>query len=117
MVLGSPAIPTPNQIELRAIQTAISNARQRIEALERAVNTNTDTAGAANVAAKTQSNGLLALINALTVRVAALEAEIVTADSGDLQISARAFMPHVPLMPDPLPQETATILAGQIFGD
>ena len=32
MALGKPAIPTPNQLELRAIQSAIGNIRQRIEA-------------------------------------------------------------------------------------
>jgi len=38
MALGRPAIATPNQLDLRAVQGAVSAARQRIEALEAALN-------------------------------------------------------------------------------
>lgn len=37
MALGRPAIPTPNRLDLRAAQDAISSARQRIEAIEAVV--------------------------------------------------------------------------------
>ena len=37
MALGKPAIQTPNQLEIRTIAGAISNTRQRIEALEGAI--------------------------------------------------------------------------------
>lgn len=141
MALGLPAINTPNQLELRAIQTAIGNARQRIEALERTTNTNASSAAAATSAAGSQTNGLRVLLAQLEARVTVLEGEIMPIDASDLQlavrtfqphtpaapparvdahedqIATRVFMPHVPLKADPLPQETATILAGQIFGD
>jgi len=63
-----PAIPTPNAIELRAVQTAISNARQRIEAIEASLGTVSATVQAAS--------GSSVSLNALRAEVATLEGQI-----------------------------------------
>jgi hypothetical protein len=73
MPLGSPSINTPNKLDLRALQTAISNTRQRIEALEAEVQTATNIANSGGTTS-TNLNTLRQQVQALTTRVTALEA-------------------------------------------
>lgn len=75
MAFGKPAIGTPNQLELRGIATAISNARQRIEQLESTVTSN------AAIASQSSNNALQfaalrSSLATLSARVATLEAAI-----------------------------------------
>lgn len=79
MAFGRPSIAAPNRLDLRAIQTAISNTRERIEALEAALAAaqgsvvQLQSASTATVSAATIAS-LQSQINALNVRVTALEA-------------------------------------------
>ncbi len=74
--LGKPSITTPNALDLRALQTAVSNIRQRIEALEGALGAATSTV---------QSAAQISLSNILS-RLAVLQNEIDAIDisGGDL---------------------------------
>ena len=74
--LGFPAISTPGSLDLRAIQTAVGNARQRIEALERLIVTLTSaatTGSSGNAVSSAQFNALRNQVFSLDVRVTALE--------------------------------------------
>ncbi len=78
--LGRPAITAPKVLELRPLQDAIMSARQRIEALERAL---TAVAGQAGQTAYTgggastvSTAGLQAQITALDAEMNALQATI-----------------------------------------
>jgi len=51
MAFGKPAITTPNRLEMRPVQEAVRNTRQRIEALEAAVTVLQNTGSAANAQA------------------------------------------------------------------
>lgn len=80
MRLGSPSITTPPKLELRGLQSAIANTRQRIEAIEAEL---ARVAGQAGQTAFTGGGGgsasttaLQAALAALTVRVTALEAAL-----------------------------------------
>jgi hypothetical protein len=68
MALGKPAIPPVNALELRVVQTAVSNARQRIEAIEASLGTVSATVQAAS--------GTSVSLNALRAQVALLATEI-----------------------------------------
>lgn len=121
MALGKPAIPTPNQLEIRSIATAISNARQRIEALEAVSGSTSGAVVQLQNTGETSLNTLRSLLDALDARIAALEGTIVVSDGMDTQLAVRAFMPHVPIT-QPVssgstPDDASTILAGQVFGD
>lgn len=65
MPLGRPSISTPNDNSLRAMQTAISNIRQRIEGLEAAAGLTSTIATA---------NAINVSINALRAQIAQLQA-------------------------------------------
>lgn len=84
MAFGKPAIGTPNQLELRSIASAISNARQRIEQLEQSVSTN-----AAIAAQSGNTTAILAALRAtlgtLSARVTLLESAI---NSDTIQLTA-----------------------------
>jgi len=75
MALGSPSITTPNALDLRVLQTAIQNIRQRIEAAEAVIGTTSSTVRAqANSQNSSGSFGaLLAQLTTLALRVSALE--------------------------------------------
>lgn len=73
MALGSPSITTPNALDLRSIQTAIGNIRQRLEAAETALATASSTAGQSTINANAQLTQLQQQLNALAQRVLALE--------------------------------------------
>lgn len=68
MALGKPAIPPINALELRVVQTAVSNARQRIEAIEASL-------GMVNATVQAVS-GTGVSLNALRAQVALLATEI-----------------------------------------
>lgn len=98
-----PAIPTPRGLDLRAVQDAVSAARQRIEAIEGAVNTLQTTTGASGTAASiatltAQVAQLTRLVNTAVAAagtravfradtaVEALHAVYVTSDGGVSQV-------------------------------
>lgn len=92
--LGKPAITTPRAVELRALQDAIGNTRQRIEAIEREVARVGAQAGqtaytggsgsSASITALTAALASLRLdLTALTTRVAVLEAATPTTTAAD----------------------------------
>lgn len=66
MALGKPAIPTPNGIDLRAIQGAVMAVRQRIEALE------------ASIAALASLGALPSTLASLQAQITALSRTITT---------------------------------------
>ncbi len=82
MALGSPAINTPNALDLRALQTAISNTRQRIEQLEKQLGTVSSTAASA-----TSTVSLSAILS----KLAALQTEIDNLEDLTAQIEALPF--------------------------
>lgn len=67
--LGTPAITTPKVLELRPLQDAISNTRQRIEALERALTA---------VAAQAGQTAYAGTGGASNATIAALQVQIAT---------------------------------------
>jgi hypothetical protein len=73
--LGFPAITTPNALDLRAVQTAVGNARQRIEQLERLIVLlqSASATGTASTTTSAQLNALRNRLLALEVRVTAIE--------------------------------------------
>jgi hypothetical protein len=73
MTLGSPSITTPPALNLRALQTAVSNIRQRLEAAEAALTSAGATASQSNTSALNQINALQQQLTALAARVLALE--------------------------------------------
>ncbi len=81
MATGFPAIPTPNRIDLRAIQAAIQGARQRIEALEAQLGIVSSTAQQTSSTSTSNLNSILAQLSNLTRRVIALE-QAATTDIG-----------------------------------
>lgn len=73
MPLGSPAITTPNRVDLRAIQDAIGNTRQRIEAIEAQIAQAAQAATSTSSISSTALNTLRSQLAALTIRVTTLE--------------------------------------------
>ena len=73
MALGKPSITTPNRVDLRAIQDAISNARQRIEAIEAEIQKTAQAATTVGQSSSTVLNTLRSQVAALTIRVTTLE--------------------------------------------
>lgn len=73
--LGRPAISTPRGLELRALQGAIDNTRQRIEAIEREL---ARVAGQAGQTAYSGGGGSSASITALTAALASLRLDLTT---------------------------------------
>lgn len=73
MPLGSPSISTPNRLDLRAVQTAIGNTRQRIEAIEAQLAQALNIANSVGTISSTVINTLRSQLAALTARVAVLE--------------------------------------------
>jgi predicted nucleic acid-binding Zn-ribbon protein len=71
--LGKPAISTPRGLELRALQGAIDNTRQRIEAIEREL---ARVAGQAGQTAFSGGGGSSASITALTAALASLRLDL-----------------------------------------
>ena len=71
--LGKPAIPTPNALDLRALQTAISNTRQRIEALEAQLGIASSMAQTTSSTTTTNLNSILTQLSVLAARIAVLE--------------------------------------------
>jgi hypothetical protein len=117
VALGTPAIGTPNQLELRAVQTAVSNIRQRIEALETVT---TGTVTQANTTTNASAAGiaqLRAMLAALSARVDALapSADVLTADDAQSMLAVRGFMPHVPLTQNRPVDDAAGVLATRVF--
>ena len=70
---GKPAISDIRNLDLRAVAGAVSNIRQRIEALEGALGVTTSTAQTAAGAANTQLNTILNELSAIDARVTILE--------------------------------------------
>ena len=81
MALGKPSITTPNALDLRAIASAVGSARQRIEAIERALASLEGTAGQSSTTATAQIGALRTQLVALASRVTALESAA-TLDTG-----------------------------------
>lgn len=73
MALGKPAISTPNRLDLRAVQDAIGNTRQRIEAIEAQIAATVAASGTSSTTSSTVLNTLRAQLAALTIRVTNLE--------------------------------------------
>ena len=71
--LGKPAINTPNALDLRALQTAISNTRQRIEALEAQLGITSSMAQTTSSTTTTNLNSILTQLSMLAARIAVLE--------------------------------------------
>lgn len=90
-ILGKPAIPTPGALDLRTVQQAVDNIRERFVRLEAAVNVNSRTATAGQAAAASDA---LRLIQALRSDLDALAAAVANADD-DL-----APAPRPPAAPD-----------------
>ena len=95
MALGKPAIATPTRLEQRPVADAVSNIRQRIEAIEAALNTTTAIAG-------TTGNTTSQQISALQQQLAVLTA-LVNSISGPSGTSGAV-------------DDAMNILATQIFG-
>jgi Uncharacterized conserved protein (DUF2190) len=93
-VTGKPAIETPRALDLRMVQNAISNTRQRIEQLERALNTVSSVESFNSLT--TQVGALRSQLGALSARVKRLE-DADTADTVSLTAvgSVTAFSPVV----------------------
>jgi hypothetical protein len=73
--LGTPSISDPRANDLRAFQTAVSNIRQRIEAIE--------TQAAQNTGAATSSTNISSLVlNTLRAQLAALQANLSALEQG-----------------------------------
>ncbi len=87
---GKPAIAAPT-FDLRAIQTAISNARQRIEQIETAVNTaaTSSTSAATITLMKTQIAALQQALSAITLQLTALTDT--APDGATMVIAQRVF--------------------------
>jgi predicted RecA/RadA family phage recombinase len=73
MAFGKPSITTPNAMELRSIAAAVSNARQRIEAIERSLTIVESTAGQSTSGATAQLAALRGQIVLLAERLTVLE--------------------------------------------
>lgn len=71
--LGFPAISTPNALDLRSVQTAISNARQRIEKLEALIATLQSSTNTGGTPTSVSLSALKAQLAALTKRVVTIE--------------------------------------------
>ncbi len=111
--LGKPSIS--NSRDPRGMTEAISNIRQRIEAIEGLLGTVNATVGQASTAGSTQFNTLRQLIAQLTALVDQLAAEIVAADDAQLQIAVRSFQPHNPSTPGTNAEETTNQIAVRAF--
>ena len=121
MALGRPSITTPPQLELRGLQAAISNTRQRIEAIEaelaRVAGQTGQTALTGGVGGSTGSAiaiaNLQTQLTALTSRVTALEAAITALQANDAvhdgQISALQYDVAAALL-------DISVLSGQVSG-
>ena len=110
MALGKPAIGTPNQLDLRPIAAAVSNIRQRIEAIEASLNTTTAVAGTTANGTNSQISALQQALASLTVQVNALAAATVSAvDSANLTLAQRVFHPAAPSMPLAVDDASLTI--------
>lgn len=72
MALGQPSITTPNSSNLRVLQTAISNIRQRLEAIEGALTVATNVIDSAASTNNTQLNVIRQQIAILQAEVASL---------------------------------------------
>ncbi len=103
---GKPAIAAPNQLDLRALQTAISNTRQRIEQLEAAVNTLSLSGASATTIAQMQGQ-IAALQQALGVLTLQLVALTDTAADGATMVLAQRIFGDARAEPGPAPTGTA----------
>jgi hypothetical protein len=118
MALGKPAIATPTRLEQRPVADAVSNIRQRIEAIEAALNTTTAIAGTTVNTTGTQIAALQQQLTALTAIVNSISntgGSATAADDANLTIAQAALHRHAPAPPPP-PADALNILATQIFG-
>lgn len=95
--LGFPAITNPR--DARATADAVSNIRQRIEAIESMLTTVSSTVTQSSSAGDVQFNTLRLLISQLTALVTQLESELLAADDAQIQLATRTFQPHTPVVP------------------
>lgn len=120
MALGKPAISPLRSVDLRALQGVIDQIRERLRLAEVEIDATTAQAGQTTLRAGQQNISIANLqqqINALQAQLASLLNTAVAPDNELAVVGARVFAPHVPLTQDTLPQDGATILATQIFGD
>jgi Uncharacterized conserved protein (DUF2190) len=73
MALGSPSISQPKQDDNRSLQTAVSNIRQRIEALEALLTSTSATATATANSTTTNLNSILNTLSLLQSEITALQ--------------------------------------------
>jgi hypothetical protein len=66
MSLGAPSITTPNQVDLRALQSAVINTRRRIEIIEGLINSLSTSSGTSSTTA--------AILATLQAQIAAIPA-------------------------------------------
>jgi hypothetical protein len=103
MALGRPSITTPSNLELRGVQSAIANTRQRIEAIEAEVARVAGQAGqtaysggaGGSVGSTIAIASLQTSVTALTARVTTLEGSVTALQASDAvqdgQISALQY--------------------------
>lgn len=100
--LGKPSISTPNALDLRVLQAAVSNTRERIEQIEAVLRTtnsiaNTNTNNASGGSSSVLLKALRADLDSLTARVAALETAI--ANDTVVLTAGAAILDRQPVVP------------------
>jgi hypothetical protein len=115
MALGKPAIAAPTRLELRPIADAVSNVRQRIEALEALLNTTSATASTTVFNASSQIAALQQAVSVLTAQIAAIGTSSNAVNDASLTIAQQAMQRRAPPSPPPA-ADSLGILATQVFG-
>ena len=112
---GKPAIPDVKGD--RPLSVAISNIRQRIEAIEGALGSVESTVNQSSSTGSTQFNVLRQQIAALQLALTALEAAVadLAADGSQTLLAVRSFTPRNPNPPAPPPEEQTNQIAVRAF--
>lgn len=115
--LGKPSISDVKNLDIRSITVAISNIRQRIEAVETELGTTTSTAQQAASTSNTQFNTLRQQLALLQQALATLTIVVngIAVDSEDSQIAARVFAARNPYLQAPAPEDGVNQIANQAF--
>jgi len=108
-VTGKPSISDIRNNDVRSLSSAISNIRQRIEAIEGSLGVVESTVNQSSTTGSTQFNVLRQQIIALQAALTALEDVVasIAPDGDQMQIAMRIFQPHAPAAP-PEPVEGTT---------
>ncbi len=116
-VTGKPSISDIKSNDVRPLSVAISNIRQRIEAIEGALGSVESTVNQSSTTGSTQFNVLRQQIAALQLALNALEAAVaeLAADGSQTLLAMRSFTPRNPNPPAPPPEEQTNQIATRAF--